>query len=211
MKQKSLSIWSALALLIATPACQKSSPTRPSEAGSTAQTTSVTDATTGITLTSPQLLTPTVNQQFKNVEQPVTLTVKNAVTTGTTALTYTFEVATDGTFANRVYTKDNVAEGSGQTALKIDRITPDKTYYWRARANSGSQAGPNSAVRSFGIGPEVILQAPTLVSPANNGTSSGNPTLVANNVSRTGPAGQVFYRFEVSTSASFDPLAFTST
>src|SRR6266851_8685197 len=112
MKQKSLSICSALALLIATPACQKSSPTRPTESGSTAQTTSVTDATTGITLTSPQLLTPTLNQQFKNVEQPVTLTIRNAVTTGTTALTYTFEVATDAGFAGKVYEKRGVTGGS---------------------------------------------------------------------------------------------------
>ena len=47
----------------------------------------VTDAVTGITLTSPSLVPPTVNQQFKNVEQPVTLTIKNAVTSGTTPST----------------------------------------------------------------------------------------------------------------------------
>jgi hypothetical protein len=216
MKLKSLGICSALALTLAAAACEKSTPSSPSNPNASAlnvssQPTSVTDAVTGITLTAPVAIAPTDNQQFRNVEQPVTLTVKNGVTTGTTALTYTFEVASDAGFANRVYTKDNVAEGGGQTALKIDRIAPDRTYYWRARANSGSQVGPNSAVRSFTIGPEVILQAPTLASPVNNGTSSGNPTLVVNNVGRTGPAGQVFYRFEVSTSASLDPLAFTNT
>src|SRR5437667_7813217 len=98
MQLKTLSLWSALALLIVAAACQKSSPTRPSELAASAQTASVTDATTGVTLTTPQPLTPTNNQAFKNVEQPVTLTVKNAVTTGTTALTYTFEVATDAGF-----------------------------------------------------------------------------------------------------------------
>jgi hypothetical protein len=212
MKLKSLGICSALALTLAAVACEKSNPARPSsDLNASTQPTSVTDAVTGITLTTPIALTPTNNQQFKNVEQPVTLTVKNAVTTGTSALTYTFEVATDASFGNRVYTKDGVAEGGGQTSLKIDRIAPDKTYYWRARGNSGSQAGPNSIARVFVIGPEVILQTPTLASPANNTTVSGNPALTVSNVGRTGPAGQVFYRFEVSTSASFDPLAFAST
>src|SRR4029077_12550088 len=123
-----------------------------------------------------------------------------------------FEVATDANFGNRVYTRENVPQGSGaQTALRIDRITADRTYFWRARANSGTQAGPNSAARSFGIGPEVILQTPVLVSPANNGQASGNPTFTVANVGRTGPAGQVLYRFEVSTSNTFSPLALAQT
>src|SRR5450756_721437 len=133
MNLKSFGIWSALALLIATSACQKSSPTRPSGLASSAQTESVTDATTGVTLTSPQLTTPTLNQQLKNSEQPVTLTIRNAVTTGKTALVYTLEVATDVGFATKVYTKEGVAGGSNnQTVLKIDKIGPARTYYWRA-------------------------------------------------------------------------------
>jgi hypothetical protein len=211
MNLKFFGTCSALALILGAAACEKKSPSSPSDLTANSATTSVTNATTGITLTSPVPLSPANNQQFKNVEQPVTLTVKNGVSTGTTPLTYTFEVATDAAFGNRVYTKDGVAEGSGQTALKIDRIAPDKTYFWRARVNSGSQAGPNSAVRSFTIGPEVILQTPVLNAPANNGTVSGNPTLTVNNVGRSGPVSQVFYRFEVSQAASFSPLAFTST
>jgi hypothetical protein len=211
MKLKSLGTCSALALTLAAVACEKKTPSSPSELNASTQTTSVTDAVTGITLTTPIAVTPTNNQQFKNVEQPVTLTVRNAVSTGTTALTYSFEVATDVNFGNRVYTKDTVAEGGGQTSLKIDRIAPDKTYYWRARANSGSQVGPNSAPRSFTIGPEVILQTPVLVSPANNGQASGSPTFIVANVGRTGPAGQVLYRFEISTSNTFSPLAVAQT
>src|SRR3954447_26310043 len=106
MKLKSFGIWSALALFTVTTACSKSSPSRPSETTASGQTASVTDAVTGVTLTSPSLVTPTVNQQFKNVEQPITLTIKNAVTSGTTPLTYSFEVASDAAFATKVYTKD---------------------------------------------------------------------------------------------------------
>src|SRR5262249_3063817 len=153
MNLKSVGICSAIALALAAAACEKKSPSSPSELNTSAETRAVTDATTGITLTTPTPLTPANNQQFKNVEQPVTLTVKNAVTTGSTALTYTFEVASDAGFGSRVYSKDGVAEGSnGQTSLRIDRIAPDRTYFWRSRANSGSQAGPYSTVRSFTIG-----------------------------------------------------------
>src|SRR5262249_31142447 len=181
-----------------------------SDVDSTAKTTSVTDATTGITLTTPTLVTPTNNQQFRNAEQPLTLTVKNAVSTGKAALTYTFEDATDQAFANRTYSKDSVPEGSGgQTALKTDRIAPATTSFWRVGANSGSIAGPYTNPRSFAIGPEVVLQQPSLVSPANGGTASGSPTLVVNNVGRTGPVGQVVYRFEVASDPGFGSLLLT--
>jgi hypothetical protein len=210
MTVKALSIGGACALVLATVACEKSSPARPSDVETATQVASVVDAKTGITLTSPTLVAPDNNHQFKNVEQPVTLTVRNAVTTGSTALTYTFEVATDASFANKVFTKD-APQGSGQTSLKIDKLAADKNYFWRAHATSGSTAGPNSAVRGFTIGPEVTLQQPTLIAPGNNGAASGTPALTVANVGRSGPVGQVFYRFEVSTTASFASLAFTGT
>jgi len=211
MRLKALSIGGACALVIATVACEKSSPARPSDVETTTQTASVADAKTGVTLTTPAAVSPDNNKQFRNAEQPVTLTVRNAVTTGTTALTYTFEVASDAAFANKVFSKDGVAETSGQTSLKIDRLAADKNYFWRAHANSGSLTGPNSAPRAFTIGPEVILQQPALASPGNNGSASGTPTLIVNNVARSGPAGQVFYRFEVATDAGFGTLAFVGT
>jgi hypothetical protein len=211
MKLKSFGIWSALALLIATNACTKASPTRPSEATASSQTTSVTDATTGVTLTSPSLVTPTANQQFKNVEQPVTLTIKNAVTSGTTALTYTFEVASDAAFGTKVFSKDGVAAGSGTTALKIDKLPANKTYFWRARAQSGSLAGPYSEVRSFGIGPEVILAQPVNGDPQPNATVGEQPTLNVNNVGRSGPNGPIFYRFEISDTAAFGSVIYSAT
>lgn len=211
MKLKSVYVCSALLATLAAAACEKSPSSPSNDLNASAQPASVTNASTGITLTAPVAVTPNNNQQIRNVEQPVTLTVRNGVTTGSTALTYTFEVATDAAFANKAFTKDNVAEGSGQTSLRIDRIAPDKTYLWRVRANSGSQAGPYSASRSFVIGPEVILQTPNLVAPANNGTASGSPTFTVQNVGRTGPAGQILYRFEVATNNTFNPLAAAQT
>lgn len=211
MKLKTLRIWSALALLAVSTACTKASPTRPSEGTSTSQGASVTDAATGVTLTTPSPVTPTVNQQFKNVEQPVTLTVKNAVTSGSTPLTYAFEVASDSGFATKVFSRDGVAAGSGTTSLKIDKLTPNKSYFWRARAQSGSLAGPYSEARGFGIGPEVILAQPTHVDPQPNATVGEQPTLNVNNVGRSGPNGPVFYRFEISDTAAFGSLVYSAT
>jgi hypothetical protein len=211
MKQKSLCLWSALALLIATTACTKASPTRPSEGTASGQTASVTDAVTGVTLTTPLLVTPAVNQQLKNVEQPITLTVKNAVTSGTTPLTYSFEVATDAAFAAKVYTKDGVAAGSGTTSLKIDKLTANKSYFWRARAVSGSLNGPYTEGRGFGIGPEVVLAQPVNGDPQPNATVGEQPTLNVNNVGRSGPNGPIFYRFEISETAAFTTLVYSAT
>src|SRR5438477_9865970 len=123
MNVKAFAIRSAFALLALTAACTKASPTRPTDASAAGTTAVAVDAVTGVTLTAPTLISPTVNQVFKYAEQPLTLTVKNAVSTGTTPRTYSFEVATDAAFANRVYAKDGVAEGNGQTSLKIDVLT----------------------------------------------------------------------------------------
>jgi hypothetical protein len=63
------------------------------------------------------------------------------------------------------------------------------------------------APRAFSVGPEVILQAPAQIFPSNGGNATGNsPTLTVNNASKTGPAGQIIYRFEVSDSPSFGSL-----
>ena len=210
MKLKRIAICSAYALLAVTTACTKASPTRPSDTGAAGTTAVAVDATTGVTLTAPTPVAPTVNQVFKYAEQPLTLTVKNAVSTGTTARTYSFEVATDAAFANKVYSKDGVAEGSGQTSLKIDVLTGPaaKSYFWRAHAVAGSQVGPSSNASGFAVGPQVVLGTPVQVAPAANGTVGGQPTLTVNNVTRSGTPGTLSYRFEVSTSTSFaSPIA----
>jgi hypothetical protein len=158
-------------------------------------------------------VSPAVNQQFKYSEQPLTLTVKNAVSTGTTARTYTFEVATDAAFANKVYSKDGVAEGATNTSLKID-ILPGpaaKSYFWRARAAIGSQPGPYSSPLGFAVGAAWTLGTPVQAAPAANATVGGQPTLTANNVSRTGTPGTIVYRFEVSTTSSFSSTVAVAT
>jgi hypothetical protein len=211
MTLKTLEVMVTAALLAVMTACTKTSPTRPSDGTGASSGASVTDAVTGVTLTTPSLVTPTVNQQFKNVEQPITLTIKNAVTSGNTPLTYTFEVASDSGFASKVFSKDGVPAGNGTTSLKINKLTANKSYFWRARAQSGSLAGPNTEARGFGIGPEVILAQPVHGDPQPNATVGEQPTLNVNNVGRSGPNGPIFYRFEISDTSSFGSIVYSAT
>ncbi len=205
MSQKSFPLWSALALLLAAGACSKSTPTAPS--GGTATTD------TSVTLGAPQAVTPADGALFKNVQQPVTLVASNGVTTGGASLAYTFEVSTDAGFGSIVYRKDSVSEGAGgRTIVTIDRLAPDRKYFWRTRGNPGANSGPNSRVRSFTIGPEVILQTPVTAAPTPNAlVSGGTVTLTVNNVGRSGLPGVIFYRFDLSDSSSFANTIFSTT
>ena len=212
MRLKSLTVWSALAILATTAACEKASPTRPSGVDTaSAAAESVTDARTGATIVAARPSAPATGAQIAYAQQPITLTVANGVTTGSVPLTYTFEVATDAAFAQKTYTKANVAAGgNGSTALAIDKQTGARTYYWRVQAVSGSSAGPYSAVRSFSVGPEVVLGAVALASPINGATAFSPLPLVIANVSRSGPAGAIVYRVEVAADSGFGNLIFSA-
>src|SRR5262245_16191785 len=108
--KKCLTFWSAVALLVASAACTKSSnPATPSTPSTTEAAASVTDAKLGITITTPQLISPAVNATPRFADQPLTLTIKNAASSGSSAITYTFQVASDASFTTIVVSKD-VAE-----------------------------------------------------------------------------------------------------
>lgn len=213
MRLKSLTVWSALAILASTTACQKASPTRPSGVDSTSSAIeSVTDARTGATIVAARPASPAAGAQIPYAQQPITLAVSNGATTGSTALTYTFEVARDAAFGSMAYSKGGVAAGASATSLAIDKLaggTSGITYFWRVQAN-GSGAGPYSAVRSFTVGPEVVLGAVSLASPVNGATSFSPLALVINNVSRTGPAGAIVYRVDVASDSGFGDIIFTT-
>jgi hypothetical protein len=210
MNLKSLSVLSATAVLACSIACEKS-PARPTAVESTAASASAaTDARTGVTLTSPVILSPAENAPIKFGNQPIPLVIRNAVTTGRSALTYTFEVATDSGFGSMVFSKDNVSQGAnGQTSFAIDKLPGDKVYYWRARSNSRGTAGPNTRTRAFSIGPEATLQTPDQNAPADNGTAPESPVLSVNNVQRSGPTGQISYHFEISEQQDFSSIVYS--
>ena len=160
----------------------------------------------------PRPVAPANAATIPNLSQPVTLTVANAVVTKTGSTTYTFEVASDAAFTVKVQTKDNVAESSsGQTSVTLDALTAGKDYYWHARATAGGTTGVFSAVSKFTVGPAISISAPVPISPINGAATGARPAFRATNATRTGPAGPISYRFEVSASSAFASILATAT
>jgi hypothetical protein len=180
-----------LGLAMAMAACGSSSPTAP-------------------TLGAPTPVSPASGASISGGAQPVTLTVTN-VSGASASATYTFEVATDSGFANKVSTKTVAAGTSGQTSVQADTLPASATYYWHARVQDGSNTGSFSSASSFTLGAAISISAPTPVSPANGTTSGGWPILTVTNAVRTGPAGALVYRFEIAANSGFSPVAVTST
>src|SRR5262249_22220509 len=61
------------------------------------------------------------------------------------------------------------------------------------------------------IGPAVAIDPPVQVTPVNGSTSSGWPVFTVRNSTRTGPAGAIAYRFEISTSNQFSNILLSAT
>ena len=57
----------------------------------------------GVAITTPTPMQPSNGSQIAVDQQPVTLAVNNASTSGVRPLSYVFEVATDVNFANKVF------------------------------------------------------------------------------------------------------------
>src|SRR5262245_3621479 len=185
--------------------CESSS--TPSEPSATAP---AAGANATASIAAPRPLSPANNVLVRNAEQPVTLTVLNAITTASSAITYTFEVASDAAFANRVQTFDNVAEGGGgQTTRRLDLLAPSRDYWWHVRASGGGTTGVFGPVFKFSVGAAVTLGTPTPIAPLTGQTTSPRPGFRVANVSRTGPAGPITYRFEVANSSAFTTLLAT--
>jgi hypothetical protein len=161
--------------------------------------------------TVPVSILPVDRARFRNLDQPVTLSVQNAVTTQAGTTTYTFEIATDAAFSTRVQTKDNVAEGTGQTSIKLDTLPADKDYYWHARAQRAGTVGPFGTTRTFNIGPAIVLSPPVAVAPLTGAQSASRPTFTVSNIVRLGQAGPLVYLFEIASNSTFSPVAISGT
>jgi hypothetical protein len=162
--------------------------------------------------TVPVSLLPADRARLRNLDQPITLSVQNAVITQAGTTTYTFEVATDTAFSAKVQTKDNVAEGTGgQTSVKLDTLPANNDYYWHARAQRAGTVGPFGATRTFNIGPAVVLSPPVAVAPLTGALAASRPTFTVSNIVRLGQAGPLVYTFEIALNSGFSPDAITGT
>jgi hypothetical protein len=190
MNRRNARVVCVLPLVVIVSACSSSSPLQPS-------------------IAAPRPLQPANGTQIANASQPVTLVVNNATTTGTGALSYTFEVATDAAFTNKVATILNVPQGAtGQTSVQLKALGDGLDYYWHAGAGTSSVF---SAAFKFTIGPAIRIGAPTPVAPLNGATTTGWPTFTVNDGAKSGPVGSLVYRFDIATSADFTSIVLTGT
>ena len=169
-----------------------------------------TTSTASVTVPQPQQ--PLDGSRIAFAGQPVTLTVQNAVVTSPSGTTYTFEVATDASFSNKVQTKDGVPEGSGgQTSVRLDPLAGGRDYYWHARAVSGGTTGLFGAVSRFTVSPAIAISAPVPIGPLTGAQTSPRPVLRVTNAVRQGPAGPLSYTFEVARDSAFTSIVVSGT
>src|SRR5262249_39389 len=104
MRHTALSTATALAALLMLPllACEATKSDRPLSPW-------VAGPIAGVEISAPGLIEPTTGTKIKEAQQPVRLMVQNALTNGVRPLFYTFEVASDNTFATKVFARSQVA------------------------------------------------------------------------------------------------------
>jgi len=159
-----------------------------------------------ITVSTAGPVAPANGAQIANQSQPVTLVASNAVVTKSSAqVTYTFEVATDDAFVNKVLTKD-VPQAAQQTTLKLDALSAGKDYFWHVRATGGNTVGVFTNPFKFTIGPDVVVSAPAPASPADGVVMTAWPVLTVTNAKGAGSVGKIIYRFEIAASTAFNPV-----
>jgi len=164
----------------------------------------------GVDISAPAVVDPSGNARIDSTKQPITLIVQNAATSGVRPLSYMFEIATDANFTTKVFTRANVPQdAAGRTSLKLpDQLSPERTYYWHARAEDGANTGPFSSTINFDVFTPVVIQAPVLRSPIGVAlVTSLRPQFSFTNAQRSGPAGAISYRIELSESDTFAPAA----
>ena len=162
-------------------------------------------------IVAPRPISPATNLIIRFQDQPVTLIVSNAVVTKGGDTTYTFEVATDLGFANKVQVIENVTQGSGSTSVRLGALAPSRDYYWHARAQGAGTTGVFGVPFKFTMGAAIVVNSPVPIAPLNGATTVPRPALRVANAVRTGPAGPITYRFEVSTTPTFTSTLLVNT
>ena len=160
----------------------------------------------GVQISAPKMLEPQSGSKIAIDKQPVTMLIENAGSTGPRPLTYTFEIATDTGFSNKVFTRDGIAQGDGgRTSLRMtDALATGHTYFWRVRAEDGANTGPYAPPASFDIFTPIVIDVPGLTAPAPNSTVLNvRPTFTLTNSARSGPAGPITYLIELADSDSY--------
>lgn len=161
----------------------------------------------GVEISAPRASEPAPGAKLKPSQQPLRLMVDNAASNGVRPLSYTFEVASDSAFQNKVFARSNVTPGSnGKTTQTLDTLPVGKTYHWRARAEDGANTGPYMTA-AFDLLPPPELGAPGLISPIDNArVSSLQPTLLMAAPPRNAAVGPLIYDLQVGLDVAFSQV-----
>ena len=160
----------------------------------------------GVEISSPSPVTPVEGALVPVQSQPVTLIFANASSNGERTVFYELQIATDASFGVLVHSVADVgADPSGQTSYQLPiALDPERSYFWRARADDGANASAFSPAGTFDVYTPLTIEAPMLVSPIGGVAMQGRtPTLVVDEAEIVGPATNVSHRFEVATDAGF--------
>ena len=102
-----LAVLFVLLPVLAMGACVESSKT------STPLSPSIAGPIPGVNITAPTTIQPTIGAKVPNDQQPLTLVVGNASTSGVRPLTYVFEVAADAGFSTVLFSRQSIPPGAG--------------------------------------------------------------------------------------------------
>lgn len=129
-----------------------------------------------IVIGQPVPVSPVSSSTVSNLHPRFTFT--NAPITGPVgAVSYTVEIATTDTFANKAAIW-SVAQQASQTNLDAPAdLSYSQTYFWHVRAYDPTVTGPWSTTESFktGAAPVVVTPTPTPGTGAPPGTPCGPP------------------------------------
>jgi hypothetical protein len=163
----------------------------------------------GVEITLPKVLEPGQDWKIEDKNQPLTLILENPTSNSPRPYLLRLQVATDAAFANIAFQAAGLQPGpNGRTSFRLpDRLTPGRTYLWRARAEDGANSSNWSVPAQFEVLLPIVIGTPVAKSPSGGiRTTTRQPTLVAANGASSGPHGPLFYHFQLSATPAFGDL-----
>jgi hypothetical protein len=168
----------------------------------------------GVEISAPKPLEPGQGWEVSADKQPINLLIENPGSNGQRPLQLEVEVAADEGFSTKVFEKGGIAVGpDGRTSVPLpSKLTGDRTYFWRAKAQDGANHGPWSSTVRFSVLTPAVLQAPTPKAPVG-GVTVGDltPSFRVGNAPRSGAIGNITYIVEVSRNDSFTQVVASAT
>jgi hypothetical protein len=158
----------------------------------------------GVSIEAPTPLEPAQGSRIAVDQQPITLVIQNATTTGVRPLNYDFEIAADPGFVRRVFVREGISPGqNGRTTLRLpDPLATGRAYYWRARAKDGANTGPYSFTVLFNVFTPIVIGQAVALAPAGSIAELG-PRFSIGNAPRSGPVGPITYIIELASDDVF--------